>query len=349
VGRAFTLIELLVVIAIIAVLIALLLPAVQSAREAARRVQCLNNLKQLGLAMQNYESANGALPPQMVLTFNNSGAITWKSSWSASSRVMPFLEMGTVFNAINFTNKTSDRSNATAVATQMTVFLCPSERNPQAFTTTNSAGVVSTYGVSNYGWCVGTWYTFGGFGGVPAPGAIGSNLSRRLASITDGLSNTILAAEVKTYTAAYHDCGAVPPPGPIGASAYPDVATVLESVAAAPGWGCKLATAPAGMPGGGHTRWSNGNGFHDGFTTALPPNTSAPAGIPALDSDLLSEDEDDGGPTYGAVTARSYHPGGVNVLFADGSVHFLKNSIHVRSWRALGTIAGGEVVSADEY
>ena len=115
--------------------------------------------------MHNYESSNGVLPPQMVLTFNGSGAVAWKSSWSASSRITPFLELGTVYNAINYTNKTSDPTNATAVSTQLKVFLCPSEPNQQAFTSTNSAGVTSTYGVSNYGWCEGTWYTFGGFAG----------------------------------------------------------------------------------------------------------------------------------------------------------------------------------------
>ena len=113
--------------------------------------------------MHNYESSNGVLPPQMVLTFNASGAVTWKSSWSASSRITPFLEQGSVYNAINYTNKTSDPTNATAVSTQLKVFLCPSEPNQQAFTSTNTAGVTSTYGVSNYGWCLGTWYTFGGF------------------------------------------------------------------------------------------------------------------------------------------------------------------------------------------
>ncbi len=346
----FTLIELLVVIAIIAVLIALLLPAVQAAREAARRMQCVNNLKQLGLGMQNYESSNGVLPPQMVLAFSSTGAVAWKSSWGASSRITAYLELGNLYNAINYTNKTTDPSNLTAVATQLKVFVCPSEVNPQAFESTNSAGVTSTFGVSNYGWCEGTWYTFGGFnGGGPTPDAIGSNLSRTFAAFTDGLSNTLLGAEVKTYTPSYHDCGVVPPPGPTGPYAYPDVQTVLASIAAAPTSGCKFVAAPPGMTGGGHTHWCNGNSFYDGFTTALPPNMLSPAGSPALDSDMSSEDEDDGGPTYAAVTSRSYHPGVVNALFADGSVHSVKNSINVQTWRALGTVGGGEVISADSY
>ncbi len=338
------------VIAIIAVLIALLLPAVQAAREAARRVQCTNNLKQLGLGMQNYESSNGVLPPEEVVTFTNSGGVLWHSQWSASARITSYLELGTLYNAINYSIKTTAPSNVTACSTQLTAFLCPSEPNQQVWIATSNAGIPGTFGVSNYGWCEGTWYSFGGFTSTaPTPAAIGTNLSRRFASFTDGLSNTLLAAEVKTYTPAYHDCGNVPSPGPIGAYAYPTITTVLASVAAAPTSGCTFFPAPSGMVGGGHTHWCNGNTFFDGFTTALPPNTYAPAGTPALDSDMISEDEDDGGPTYGAVTARGHHPGGVNALFADGSVHFIKNTVNWQMWRGLGTVGGGEVLSADSY
>ncbi len=349
--RGFTLIELLVVIAIIAVLIALLLPAVQSAREAARRMQCVNNLKQIGLAAHNYESTNGTLPPQMVLSFTSAGAVRWKSTWSASSRITPFLEQGALYNTINYTNKVSDVSNSTSVATQIKTFICPSEVNQQAYVATNATtGAISTYGVSNYGWNVGTWYSFGGYIlQTPTAGAIGSNLSRTFASITDGLSNTLLSSEVKTYTPSYHDCGTPPAGAPTGASAYPDIPTVLASVNAAPTGGCKAATGPSGLPGGGHSHWSNGNSFYDGFTTALPPNTKSPLGTVAPDGDMSSEDEDDGGPTYGAITSRSYHSGGVNSLFGDGSVKFIKSSINWQTWRALGTVSGGEVISSDSY
>jgi prepilin-type processing-associated H-X9-DG protein len=242
-------------------------------------------------------------------------------------------------------------SNATAIGVQIKTFICPSEVNQQAYVSTSATtGLTSTYGISSYGWNVGTWYSFGGFASqIPSTGPIGSNLRLPFSNITDGLSNTLLASEVKTYTPAYHDCGTVPNGAPTGAYAYPDVPTMLASVYAAPTAGCKLATPPPGFPGGGHTHWSNGNSFYDGFTTALPPNTVSPLGTVAADGDMSSEDEDDGGPTYSSVTSRSYHPGGVNSLFADGSVKFIKTTINWQTWRGLGTVGGDEVISSDAY
>jgi prepilin-type processing-associated H-X9-DG protein len=229
------------------------------------------------------------------------------------------------------------------------MILPPTDVRTQAFTSTSAAGVTTTYGISNYGWCDGIWYVYGGFGGSPNPSAFCANISRLFAAFTDGLSNTVLASEVKTYQHTNHNCVTAPPPGPNTPTAYPDVPTVLASVAASATSGCALAAGPAGMPGGGHSEWSNGNSFYDGFTPALPPNTMSPSGSPALDSDMSSEDENDGGPTFAAITSRSYHPGGVNSLFADGSVQFTKNSVNYQTPRGLGTIGGGEVISADSY
>jgi prepilin-type N-terminal cleavage/methylation domain-containing protein/prepilin-type processing-associated H-X9-DG protein len=340
-GRGFTLIELLVVIAIIGILIALLLPAVQAAREAARRMQCTNNLKQLGLGMHSYESSNGALPPQQVLTFAG-GSVFWKSQWGVTARIAPYLEQGPLYNAINFNLKTTAPDNATVAASTLSVLICPSEVNPGPFQATNSAGAITgVFGVSNYGWCEGDWYVFGGPGAIANRSAFGPNLSRRLSAFTDGLSQTIIGAEVKTNTPAYHDCPGLVPPALASQAALPDPATLMAVVASSPG-ACKA-------PAAGHTRWVNGNSFYDGFTTALPPNGHAPAGQPPVDADLTSIDEDDGGPTFAAVTSRSYHPGGVNALFGDGSVRFIKDSVAWPTWRALGSIGGGEVVSADAY
>jgi prepilin-type N-terminal cleavage/methylation domain-containing protein/prepilin-type processing-associated H-X9-DG protein len=340
VRRGFTLIELLVVIAIIAVLISLLLPAVQAAREAARRIQCANNLKQLGLAMHGYESVHGVLPPQQVLSFTGS-VVSWKSTWGVTSRIAPFLELGPAYNAINYTNRTSDPSNGTVVSLSVSVLICPSEVNSQPITITSASGVATVNGVSNFGWCEGDWYVFGGPAGIPNRSAFGPNQSRRLASFTDGLSQTILGAEVKTYVPAYHDCPSSVPAGLAVPTVLPDPTAVIATVAGAPSR-CRA-------PASGHTRWTNGNTFYDGMTTALAPNARSPAGTPARDSDLVSEDEDDGGPTYSSVTARSFHPGGVNALLGDGSARFIKDSIAWQTWRSLGSIAGGEVVSADSY
>lgn len=338
--RAFTLIELLVVIAIIAVLVALLLPAVQAAREAARRMQCLNNLKQLGLALHNYESTNGVLPPQQVVGYTGM-TLTFQSQWGATSRLAPFLELGPLYNAINYSRTTGDAANLTVVSTSIKALLCPSEIRPQPNTIINDSGVTSTYAVSNYGWCSGDWYTFGGLGAAPGRGAFGTNLSRTFAAFTDGLSQTVVGAEVKAYQPAYHNCPGSVPANLATPSASPDPSTVLSVVASA-GSSCDTPTM-------GHTKWCHGDTFNDAFTTTLTPNTQSPATLTGVDSDLVSVDEDDGGPTYSSVTSRSYHPGGVNALFGDGSVKFLKSTIQWQTWRALGTVGGGELISAESF
>jgi prepilin-type N-terminal cleavage/methylation domain-containing protein len=338
--RGFTLIELLVVIAIIAALIALLLPAVQAAREAARRIQCANNLKQLGLAVHNYESSNGVLPPQQIVGYTGTTP-TFKSQWGATSRLAPFLELGPLYNSINYSLATSAPDNTTVVSTSIKTLICPSEINPQPYSSTNSAGVTRTYAISNYGWCVGDWYTFGGLGAMPNRSAFGTNRSKTFAAITDGLSQTVFGAEVRAYQTAYHNCAASVPASLASPTVLPAPPVVLSVV--------EGAASQCGSPAEGHTKWCHGDSFNDAFTTALTPNTYSPSGVPPLDSDLVSVDEDDGGPTYSSVTSRSYHPGGVNVLLGDASVRFIKSSIQWQNWRALGTVAGGEVISADSY
>ncbi len=333
--RAFTLIELLVVIAIIAVLIALLLPAVQAAREAARRMQCVNNLKQLGLGLSNYESSNGVLPISLALKGSGS-TVTWFGGWSVHGRILPFLEQGPLFNAMNFAMNYETPPNSTVSSASVAVFICPSE-----YQTQSKMGDAGPIYPTNYGWCMGDWYVWGGFGSVVNRSAFGPNKSRRFAGFTDGLSNTLVAAEVKTYTSYVRDCGVlaqisnpnvIPPPN-------------ADPLVVAPEYnGCTL------KAGSGHTEWPDGQVQQSGFTTAWPPNKEVHRGSdPSLDLDLSSQREHLGGPTFAAINARSHHPGGVNVLLGDGSVHFIKDSINGATWRALGTIASGEVVSGDAY
>ena len=323
---AFTLIELLVVIAIIAILIALLLPAVNQAREAARRTQCKNNLKQLGLALFNYESTQTCLPPTAVVVLLP-GNVLETAYAGPFTRILPYIDQGNTYNQINLNTTYGDLANQPAVARVTGTFLCPSETNRQPFTDVS----FGTIGGNNYGFSMGDWYVWGGPSGtVPTRSAFGVNLGRRWADFTDGTSQSLLMSEVKNYQPYVRDCGSlanihdpntIPPP-------TADPQTVAPEYQAS---GCTFLT-------NAHTQWAEITVHHIGFTTAWPPNKKTPGGPGNAypDVDLNSERERLGGPTYAAVTSRSYHTGGVHSMFGDGSIRFISTSIDGLVWRALG-------------
>jgi prepilin-type N-terminal cleavage/methylation domain-containing protein/prepilin-type processing-associated H-X9-DG protein len=332
----FTLIELLVVIALIAILVGLLLPAVQAAREAARRTQCTNNLKQLGLAIHQYEMQENSLPPSLVLS--GSGTTTlWTNGWSAYVRILPAVEQQSVYNQINFTIAFQQWQNQSATGVVIVTFLCPSEvnRQPTSYLSYGNVGGV------NYGWSMGDWYVWGGFV-FPTSNrsALGPNQSRKWADFQDGLSQTFIAAEVKNYQPHLRDCGGLAQINNPDIIPTPD-ANYMQIAPEYAGGSCTLRPD-------GHAEWVDGGVHHTGFTTAWTPN-KVTGNTAIRDLDLSGQREKSGGPTFAAITSRSYHPGGVNVLLGDGSVRFIKNTIAGATWRALGTVAGSEVIGADSY
>lgn len=323
--RGFTLIELLVVIAIIGVLVALLLPAVQAAREAARRAQCSNNLKQIGLALHNYLSVNTTFPPFAVVPRTQ----TWEP-WSAHTRLLQYIEQGNLGNIINWNVNAQFTSNSTVSGIRVATYLCPSEINDRARPTTTM-----THYPLNYAFNEGTWFIYDPVSDQAGDGAFAPNRAMKPADITDGLSNTLAAAEVKAYQANLWDAGQ---PNKVGVQ--PPPANSPAALASYYGSGT--------LDSNGHTEWVEGDVHETGFTTTFPPNTYVryTAGSTPFDIDFTSmrDGESTTAPTYAAVTARSYHPGIVNVLLMDGSVRAIKNSINATVWRGLGTRAGQEVI-----
>lgn len=327
--RAFTLVELLVVIAIIGVLVALLLPAVQAAREAANRMSCQNNCKQIGLALHNYQSALKHFPPSfcmkpgVVLSSNN-------GSWSIHGRILPYLEQANAYDRVDL-SVPWDQQLATGVPTmRVEVYQCPSEANSEMRT---SGGADFTH-PQNYGFNMGTWFVYDFAANKAGDGAFGPNSKFSPAAFTDGLSNTIAAAEVKAFT-PYIRNGAAPSTTP------PADPSALSGVSGQAKLGPNLNDCT------GHTEWCDGRVHHSGFTATFTPNTKVPysSGGKTYDIDFNSRQEGSAAEnTYAAITARSFHSGGgVNVVLMDGSVRFVAKTVDLLLWRAAATRNGGEV------
>jgi prepilin-type N-terminal cleavage/methylation domain-containing protein len=320
----FTLIELLVVIAIIAVLIGLLLPAVQRTREAAARIKCANNLKQLGLALHHYLDANQTLPPNGL--YPPGGAT---NTWSAMARLLPYIEQESLHRRIDFTRPYAQQPEL--ASQRIATYVCPSEVNDRG--KTNASGVL-VHWCLNYAVNQGRWLVLDPTTGQGGDGAFAPNRGFAPKDFPDGLSNTLAAAEVKAYTPQLRDGG-----NPNAANAPPP-ATPAELVA----------LGGTFRDAAGHTEWVDGKVHQTGFTALFPPNSCIyTAGGVQEHVDFVSAAEGNAArrPTYAAVTARSYHDGLVNALLMDGSVRGFYYDIGISVWRALGTRAGGEVVTPD--
>ena len=358
--RAFTLIELLVVIAIIAVLIALLLPAVQAAREAARRAQCVNNLKQLGLGVQNYISQQGAFPPLFTNFSANPSAPTalssghWMLSWAVS--ILPTFEQQALFSATNYSFGADQAENLTVSQSRIGGLICPSE--------SVATGPWLPSSLISYAANVGGPCNLSSWSGPIVPMASSSlgvngldfssaNVgSRGIEGIQDGTSNTALFSEklvgVTTTTP-------IPPSSSIQAirSAFlvslpnqPDSGNSAQAQQFAQA--CKslpsstTSTSDAFAFSG--AVWSGGHGSTLRFNSYVHFNT--PNGLTCIDTPSGSTPQPPG-DISDAITASSNHSGGVNVGLCDGSVRFVKSSVALQNWWALGTRSGGEIISSD--
>lgn len=327
----FTLIELLVVIAIIAILIALLLPAVQAAREAARRTSCKNNLKQLGLALHNYHDTVGMFPHS-----RGGWNLHRNGDFSGLIALLPYMEQAPLYNLIDDPPQHPYTQTYVPWQSQIGMLLCPSDTRP------STGGAERTIGLNNYHFSVGTTINDNYCTSPPAncvtTGAFGFRSYVKLADITDGTSNTIAMAEVGLGNSREtRDI--------IGRAAYG-----VTGIATDPTICLATATNRRYNPGVNVSSWVQGSlwpfghPFWSSVTTVLPPNSPS----------CYQQATDNPSAAWGIFSASSRHPGGVQVLMADGSVHFISENINTGSmvppdfgvWGALGTISGGEPTGA---
>ncbi len=333
--RGFTLIELLVVMVIIAILIGLLLPAVQKAREAARVTSCANNLKQIGLAMANFEARLGNYPSSWKTTLPDaSGNI---NGWSAQAQLLPYVEQTALYSSIDFELSYTlvpdiDLADGTTVklsSMRTPTYLCPSEKRDEV---RMSSGVEEHYPL-NYVVNMGTWFIYDPTTGQGGNGVFSPDSRTKAAGIIDGLSFTLCATEVKAWNPYYRNAAQA---GPLAVPAVSDISTL----------GGDFKT------NSGHTAWIDGRVHQTGFTTTFPPNMEVPSveGGTAYDVDWTNQQEGKSTnvPTYAAVTARSYHGGGVNTSLMDGSVRWFADDVDPDVWQAFSTRDGEELIPPDD-
>ncbi len=330
--RAFTLIELLVVIAIIAILIAFLLPAVQQAREAARRTHCTNNLKQIGLALHNYLDVHTAFPPSYCVV--PGVTTTVGGQWSVLVRILPYLEQANLQNLVNWNLAYSAQVNV--ATTRVPAYLCPSDPN-DVMRVNPSTGVARDY-PANYVVNFGTWKIYDPVSGSGSDGAFFPNSRMRPASFTDGMSNTLCVSEAKAFTPYLRNTSN--DPGPIVPA---DPAFAVGHT----GDGCCIGNSL--QRNTGHTEWADGLCQQSGFTTTFVPNTRLPYTVAGIEYDIDFVSWREGTHAtriaYAALPARSYHEGIVHTLLMDGSVRSVSESIDRGVWQFLGTRDGGEVAN----
>lgn len=327
--HGFTLVELLVVIAIIGALVALLLPAVQSARAAARRSTCKNHLRQIGLAVMNYESSHHYLPPSALVNLGVTSTDN-NGSWGVHGRILPYLEEDALRNQVDVELAWDTQMVIDNVRVE--VFQCPSNAKgaePRVFTDGKP-----TLWPTNYGFNLGTWFVYDPATNRGGDGAFYPNSQLPLRRFTDGTSHTLLAAEVKAWTPYTRNGGPA-------STAIPN--SVAEATAAVQSGKDEKDT--------GHTEWPDGRVHHTGFTATMRPNTYVPYFMNKLglevDADFNSWQEGKNGsagsPTYAMITSRSEHPGIVQVAMVDGSVQVVSDEIDLPVWRGMATRAGGEI------